>query len=150
MLGKTATATWVALVLGAALAPAPAAASTRGSTTTPEARPGKEYAIPLVEGRAEGPVPRNQRRAADIPFGVGINPPGRGGGATPRAGRAVWSARRGRGKGRSEPQVPRRGPKTGGTAGRTLLIALAVMGPAALLAVLLQARRPVESGGSAA
>ena len=121
-----------------------------GINYDPGSPAGKEYAIPLVEGRAEGRY-RNQRRAADIPFGVGINPPGRGGGATPRAGPAVWSARRGRGKGdRSLKSRAEDTENPGGTAGRTLLIALAVMGPAALLAVLLQARRPVSRGGSAA
>jgi hypothetical protein len=42
---------------------------------------GKEYAIPLAEGRAEGAGTTNQRAAADTPFGVGITPPGGGGGA---------------------------------------------------------------------
>jgi hypothetical protein len=42
---------------------------------------GKEYAIPLTEGRAEGAGTTNQRSAANVPFGVGITPPGGGGGA---------------------------------------------------------------------
>jgi hypothetical protein len=42
---------------------------------------GKEYAIPLAEGRAEGAGTTNQRAAANTPFGVGITPPGGGGGA---------------------------------------------------------------------
>lgn len=41
---------------------------------------GKEYAIPLAEGRAEGAGTKNQRAAADTPFGAGIKPPGGGGG----------------------------------------------------------------------
>jgi hypothetical protein len=41
---------------------------------------GKEYAIPLAEGRAEGAGTTNQRAAANTPFGVGISPPGDGGG----------------------------------------------------------------------
>jgi hypothetical protein len=41
---------------------------------------GKEYAIPLAEGRAEGAGTTNQRAAANTPFGVGITPPGGGGG----------------------------------------------------------------------
>jgi hypothetical protein len=41
---------------------------------------GKEYAIPLNEGRAEGAGTKNQRAAADTPFGAGIKPPGGGGG----------------------------------------------------------------------
>jgi hypothetical protein len=42
---------------------------------------GKEYAIPLAEGRAEGAGTTNQRAAAGTPFGVGITPPGSGGGS---------------------------------------------------------------------
>jgi hypothetical protein len=42
---------------------------------------GKEYAIPLAEGRAEGAGTTNQRAAADTPFGVGITPPGGSGGS---------------------------------------------------------------------
>jgi hypothetical protein len=42
---------------------------------------GKEYAIPLAEGRAEGAGTTNQHAAANTPFGVGITPPGGGGGA---------------------------------------------------------------------
>jgi hypothetical protein len=42
---------------------------------------GKEYAIPLAEGRAEGAGTKNQRAAADVPFGVGITPPGGGDGS---------------------------------------------------------------------
>jgi hypothetical protein len=41
---------------------------------------GKEYAIPLAEGRAEGAGTTNQRAGANTPFGVGITPPGGGGG----------------------------------------------------------------------
>jgi hypothetical protein len=41
---------------------------------------GKEYAIPLAEGRAEGAGTKNQRAAGDTPFGAGIKPPGGGGG----------------------------------------------------------------------
>jgi hypothetical protein len=44
---------------------------------------GKEYAIPLAEGRAEGAGTTNQRAAANTPFGVGITPPGGGGGDGP-------------------------------------------------------------------
>jgi hypothetical protein len=42
---------------------------------------GKEYAIPFVEGRAEGAGTTNQRRAAGTLFGIGITPPGGGGGS---------------------------------------------------------------------
>ena len=47
---------------------------------------GKEYAIPLAEGRAEGAGTKNQRAAADVPFGVGITPPGGGDGSGGRGG----------------------------------------------------------------
>jgi hypothetical protein len=40
---------------------------------------GKEYAIPLVFGRAEGAGTEDQQAAANTPFGVGITPPGSGG-----------------------------------------------------------------------
>lgn len=42
---------------------------------------GKEYAIPFAEGRAEGAGTTNQRRAANSLFGIGIRPPGGGGGS---------------------------------------------------------------------
>jgi hypothetical protein len=160
MVGKTLTCTRVALVLGATtlVLPAPAAATLDpGINYDPGSPAGKEYAIPLVEGRAEGAGTTNQRRAADVPFGVGIKPPGasgRGGGGSPaRPGSAgnpkaprERAARRDRNlKSRAEATE-----NPGGTAGRTLLLALAVLAPAALVAVLLQARRPVSRGGSAA
>jgi hypothetical protein len=47
---------------------------------------GKEYAIPLAEGRAEGAGTTNQGAAANTPFGVGISPPGDGGGPDGGAG----------------------------------------------------------------
>jgi hypothetical protein len=59
---------------GAALAQDPGVHFDSGSPA------GKEYAIPLAEGRAEGAGTTNQRAAADTPFGVGITPPGGGGG----------------------------------------------------------------------
>jgi hypothetical protein len=59
---------------GAALAQEPGVHFDPGSPS------GKEYAIPLAEGRAEGAGTKNQRAAGDVPFGVGISPPGRGDG----------------------------------------------------------------------
>jgi hypothetical protein len=59
---------------GAALAQDP------GVHFDPGSPAGKEYAIPLAEGRAEGAGTTNQRAAANTPFGVGITPPGGGGG----------------------------------------------------------------------
>jgi hypothetical protein len=61
-------------VPGAALAQDPGVHFDSGSPA------GKEYAIPLAEGRAEGAGTTNQRAAANTPFGVGITPPGGGGG----------------------------------------------------------------------
>ena len=154
MLGKTATATWVALVLGAALAPsAPAAGLDPGINYDPGSPAGKEYAIPARRGAGRGAGTTNQRRAADIPVRRRHQSPWSRREAPAPRGRAgeVWSARRGRGKGdRSLKSRAEDTENPGGTAGRTLLIALAVLGPAALLAVLLQARRPVSRGGSAA
>ena len=41
---------------------------------------GKEYAIPLVEGRSEGAGTEDQQAGANVPFGVGIDPPAGGDG----------------------------------------------------------------------
>ena len=58
---------------------------------------GKEYAIPLAEGRAEGAGTKNQRAAADVPFGVGITPPGGGDGSGGRGGQGGSDRPGGRG-----------------------------------------------------
>lgn len=47
---------------------------------------GKEYAIPIVIGRAEGAGTEDQRAAANTAFGVGITPPGSGQGQGKDAG----------------------------------------------------------------
>jgi hypothetical protein len=65
---------------GAALAQDP------GIHFDPGSPAGKEYAIPLAEGRAEGAGTKNQRAASDVPFGVGIRPPGGGDGSGGRGG----------------------------------------------------------------
>src|SRR5262245_43087941 len=68
----------VAALAGTALA-MPAAASAQidpGVNYDPGSPAGKEYAIPLVEGRSDGAGTTNQRKGANIPFGVGIKPPG--------------------------------------------------------------------------
>jgi len=158
MVGKTASCTGVALVLCAALTmPAPAVALDPGINYDPGSPSGKEYAIPLVEGRTEGAGTTNQRRGANIPFGLGINPPGSGsgrtgGGTSDSSGRQGGSARGhrgGAGSGGNQRSRIEDAENVGGTGGRTLLIALAVLIPAALLAVLLQPRRPVSGGGRA-
>jgi len=58
---------------------------------------GKEYAIPLAEGRAEGAGTKNQRAAADVPFGVGITPPGGRDGSGGRGGQGGSDRPGGRG-----------------------------------------------------
>jgi hypothetical protein len=68
-------------VCGALGLPSAAVAQEPGVHFDPGSPAGKEYAIPLAEGRAEGAGTTNQRGAADTPFGVGITPPGGGGGA---------------------------------------------------------------------
>src|ERR687898_830792 len=57
----------------------PAAASAQidpGVNYDPGSPAGKEYAIPLVEGRSDAAGKTDQREGANIPFGVGIGPPG--------------------------------------------------------------------------
>jgi hypothetical protein len=138
-----------------------------GINYDPGSPAGKEYAIPLVEGRSEGAGTTNQRSGGNIPFGVGVGPPGSGGGSGDGDGTTGGpNARSGQpsGPGGSEarggPASTRGGAETpadlnsriaeaesvGGTAGRTLWIALAVLLPAALLAVLLGERRASRSG----
>jgi hypothetical protein len=139
--------------------PAPAAAQIDpGINYDPGSPAGKEYAIPLVEGRSEGAGTTNQRAGGNIPFGVGVAPPGSGGGSGDGDGTTGGpNARSGEPAG---PASTRGGAETpeelnsriaeaesvGGTAGRTLWLALAVLLPAALLAVLLAERRPSRSG----
>jgi hypothetical protein len=67
-------------VCGALGLPGAALAQEPGVHFDPGSPAGKEYAIPLAEGRAEGAGTKNQRAAADVPFGVGITPPGGGDG----------------------------------------------------------------------
>jgi hypothetical protein len=59
---------------------------------------GKEYAIPLSQGRAEGAGNLNQHGAA-TPFGVGIRPPGGGGGSGTGGGGGSSTGGGGSGKG---------------------------------------------------
>src|ERR671934_1777550 len=73
---------------GAALA-LPSSASAQidpGVVYDPGSPAGKEYAIPLVEGRSDAAGTTNQRQGANIPFGVGITPPGGNGGGRHGAG----------------------------------------------------------------
>ena|SRR5918992_2100845 len=68
-------------VCGTLAVPAAALAQDPGVHFDSGSPAGKEYAIPLAEGRAEGAGTTNQRAAANTPFGVGIKPPGGGGGS---------------------------------------------------------------------
>jgi hypothetical protein len=139
-----------------------------GINYDPGSPAGKEYAIPLAEGRSEGAGTSDPRVGGNVAFGVGIEPPGGGSGGAGGGG--------GAGTGGSEPAGPgKSGGGTGGTGGRieadrggvsgstslaeaesqsgtawqTLVMALAVLLPAALLAVVLAARRPSRSGRTA-
>lgn len=129
---------------------------------------GKEYAIPLVEGRSEGAGTEDQQAGANVPFGVGIKPRGGGGGKAgggKASGGKAGSGKRkvGRDARESAPQGARRGESSeeltariadaespAGTVGRSLLLALAVLLPAGLLAFLLRERSQVSRTGRAA
>jgi len=134
-----------------------------GVNYDPGSPAGKEYAIPLVEGRSEGAGTTNQRAGANIPFGVGITPPGSGGagggggknggsrkngagtsrGAAPREARA-GEAGASNGIPRDRRELESRladAESAGGTAGRTLGLAIAVLLAAGLLAVALRRRQ---------
>jgi hypothetical protein len=150
-------------VPGAALAQDPGVHFDSGSPS------GKEYAIPLAEGRAEGAGTTNQRRAAGVPFGVGITPPGGGGGSRSGGGpvgsgttggngsqgasdgaKRSGAGRRGarqaaEGSGSKRPAVDKEAVSNAeapvDTTGRTLGIALGVLAAAAALGLLLWWRR---------
>jgi hypothetical protein len=153
---------------GAALAQDPGVHFDSGSPA------GKEYAIPLAEGRAEGAGTTNQRAAADTPFGAGITPPGGrggtgGGGGPAGSGSTGGDGARGEKGGREGSGAGRRGA-SGGAAGRglnpptvderavsnaeapvdttlrTLSIAFGVVVASVLLALLLWWRREQPAG----
>jgi hypothetical protein len=153
------------LAAGVSLAaPASAAAIDPGVNYDPGSPAGKEYAIPLVEGRSEGAGTANQRAGANIPFGVGITPPGSGGsGKSGPGGGGGGPAKAGHGRGargggangkagnagKAQTAADRSALESrladaesaGGTAGRTLGIAAAVLLAAALLGVALRRRQ---------
>jgi hypothetical protein len=133
-----------------------------GVNYDPGSPAGKEYAIPLVQGRAIGAGTDNQRAAAGIAFGAGIKPPsggaGTGGSHRPRHGSGSGGGTaKGTGKGapvggsssplaKLNPQDRQRllnAEQPGGTGLLTAGIALAVLLPALLVAVLLR-RRPEQ------
>jgi hypothetical protein len=151
---------------GAALA-LPGAASAQidpGVNYDPGSPAGKEYAIPLVEGRSDGAGTTNQQEGANIPFGVGIGPPGgkgakngkqaahdgAGGNGSGRAGGdRVAGARPGESSQELEARIAA-AEEPSGTAARTFLLALAVLLPAGLLALLLRQRSQVSRTGKTA
>jgi hypothetical protein len=152
--------------VAAALAlPAPAAAIDPGVNYDPGSPAGKEYAIPFVEGRSDAAGTTDPRKGANIPFGVGIRPPGGGGGKNGKpGGRDGAAGRHGSdraGNGQSPGARPgesaeelsariARAEEPGGTAARSILLALAVLGPAGFLALLLWQRGQVSRTGRTA
>ena len=133
-----------------------------GVNYDPGSPAGKEYAIPLVEGRSEGAGTTNQQKGANIPFGLGITPPGgkgsgRGNGSGAGGKKGSEGTRRGELPGArpgetSEELASRiaHAEEPGGTAARTFLLALAVLVPAALLALLLMQRAQASRTGRTA
>jgi hypothetical protein len=153
----------VAAIAAATLAlPGPASAQIDpGVVYDPGSPAGKEYAIPFVEGRSDAAGTSNPREGANIPFGVGIKPPGgKGGGKHGRpaggTGGSDRTARRdvqGAQPGESSEHLASRiarAEEPSGTAARTFLLALAVLLPAALLALLLMLRGQVSRTGRTA
>jgi hypothetical protein len=152
----------------------PAAASAQidpGVNYDPGSPAGKEYAIPLVEGRSDAAGTTDQREGANIPFGVGIRPPGGKGGKGGDAGGAGKSDGRAGASGATgsrragDEAVPGARPgesreelaariadaeAPAGTAARTILLAFAVLAPAAFVALLLWQRGQVSRTGRAA
>jgi hypothetical protein len=142
----------------------PGAASAQidpGVNYDPGSPAGKEYAIPLVEGRSDAAGTTNPRNGANIPFGIGIKPSGgkaggkqggrKGKGAAARNGSAGRPA--GARAGESAEELTARihaAEQPPGTAARTLLLVLAVLLPAGVLALLLRPRGQVSRTGRAA
>jgi hypothetical protein len=76
----------LAPVAAALVFPAAGQAADPEVTVDPANPAGKEYAIPIEAGRADGAGTENQRAAADTPFGVGVRPPGGGSGGSGGSG----------------------------------------------------------------
>jgi hypothetical protein len=134
-----------------------------GVNYDPGSPAGKEYAIPLVEGRSDAAGTTDQREGANIPFGVGIKPPGGKGGSKHGATDGRSGGKSSGQADRSEPQGARAGESSeelamriaraeepAGTADRTFLLALAVLLPAGFLALLLWQRTQVSRTGRTA
>ena len=153
-----------AAIAGTALAaPGAAYAIDPGVNYDPGSPAGKEYAIPLVEGRSDAAGTTNQRSGGNIPFGVGIKPPGRNGGGKNGSGRGAGGTGGSGPGGHGQVQGARPGESArelqaritqaenpDGTAASSLLLALAVLLPAALLGFLLMQRSQVSRTGTAA
>ena len=152
----------VSAIAGLALA-APGVASAQidpGVNYDPGSPAGKEYAIPLVEGRSDAAGTTNQREGANIPFGIGIKPPGGKGGGKQGGRKSAAGGDEGRADrpagarpGESSKELTARihaAEQPPGTAARTLLLALAVLLPAGVLALLLRPRAQVSRTGRAA
>jgi hypothetical protein len=123
-----------------------------GVTYDPGTPAGKEYAIPIVQGRAEGAGTQNQRAAANTPFGVGVTPPGgRDGGAGGHSGPGAKNGSRADAQSARDPNGDLRhrlgqAEDPEGTSLWTLGIALAVLVSAALFVLLLRNRREQPTG----
>jgi hypothetical protein len=126
---------------------------------------GKEYAIPLAEGRSDAAGTTNQRNGGAIPFGVGIKPPGgkggggngkkpaHGGGGANGSGSARQDDLPGARPGESSEHLAARiasAEAPPSTAVPTLLLALAVLLPAGALALLLMGRGQASRTGRTA
>jgi hypothetical protein len=147
----------VAVPVATALAVAsPASAAIDpGVNYDPGSPAGKEYAIPLVLGRAEGAGTEDQRAAANTPFGVGITPPGGGSGGNRGSGKDGSGAsgkRAGEGSAgaggqggltvtRAEREAISRAEEPVGSGWWTLGIWLALLVPAAAIAAGLRGGR---------
>jgi hypothetical protein len=156
----------VALVLavaaGALAAPGTASAQIDpGVVYDPGSPAGKEYATPLAEGRSDAAGTSDPREGANIPFGVGIKPTGGKGGGKPGGptGATGGSGRGARGEvpgakaGESSEELAARiarAEEPSGTAARTFLLALAVLLPAALLALVLMRKAQLSRTGRTA
>ena len=142
---------------------AQAAAPEPGVTFDPSTPAGKEYAIPLAQGRSDGAGSAdNSGSASKTPFGIGIKPPGGGGGGGSGGG---GSGGGGHGHGGGTTGTTNVAGPTGGTGSRvdpnlrsriahaeepggtelwTLGIGLAVVLLAGVLALALRRGRPEQ------
>jgi len=160
----------ICVAVAALVSPADALAIDPGVNYDPGSPAGKEYAIPLVEGRSDGAGTTNQQKGGNVPFGVGIVPPGsraarreaaangrRGTRAERRAARERARAGEVENGGATQGEDPRElaarirdAEAPGGTAGLSILLALAVLLPAGLLTLLLRERGQSSRTGRAA